>query len=193
MAKESLEQFIDKLKVYFHEQKTLPSFREMKDMFGVKWMRSVTLIVDKLVGLGYLDRAEKGLLPGERLAMIPVFESVSAGFFSPATENRYEINIENYLVDKPQDTYFVKVIGDSMKNIGLMSGDFVIVDKSKTAPRDGEIIIAQTDEGVTVKRFRKQGEKVRLQPENEDYPDMIPTTETNILGSVIGSFRRFGK
>jgi SOS-response transcriptional repressor LexA len=53
------------------------------------------------------------------------------------------------------------------------------------------VIIAATEDGVTVKTFRKDGSKVRLQPENENYPDMIPDTETKILGSVIGSFRKF--
>jgi SOS-response transcriptional repressor LexA len=185
-----LQNFIDQLISYYHNERVLPSFREMKELFGVKGMRSVWLIVDKLIDHGFLVRWEKGLIPGERLSAIPVFESVSAGFFAPATENRYEISLEHYLIDEPQDTYFVKVIGDSMKNVGLLSGDFVIVDKSKIDPRDGEIIIAETDEGVTVKRFRKEGVKIRLQPENENYPNIIPQTEMRVLGSVIGSFRK---
>ncbi len=78
-----------------------------------------------------------------------------------------------------------------MKNIGLLSGDFVVVDKSKIDPKDGEIVIAETEDGVTVKTFRKKGNEVWLQPENEEYPPLIPNSETRILGSVIGSFRRF--
>lgn len=186
-----LQYFINQLMNYFYNQKTLPSYREMKDLFDVKGTRSVALIVDKLVDHGFLTRGEKGLLPGSRLSAIPVFESVSAGFFAPPTENRYEISLDNYLIDKPQDTYFVKVRGDSMKNIGLLSGDFVVVDKSKIDPKDGEIVIAETEDGVTVKTFRKKGNEVWLQPENEEYPPLIPNSETRILGSVIGSFRRF--
>ncbi len=187
-----IENYIQLIVDYYHNLRVVPSFREMKELFGVKGMRSVTLIVDKLVDYGYLARNEKGIVPGERLSSIPVFESVSAWFFAPATENRYEISIEQFLIDKPQDTYFVKVIGDSMKNAGLLPGDFVIVDKSKISPRDGEVVIAQSEDGVTVKTFRKEWERVRLQPENENYPPLIPTTETRILGSVIGSFRRMG-
>lgn len=78
-----------------------------------------------------------------------------------------------------------------MKNIGLLSGDFVIVDRSKVSPQDGEIVIAQTHEGVTVKRFRRQGTSIRLQPENEHYPAIFPEGELSILGRVVGSFRRF--
>lgn len=191
MSNARIENYIQLIVDYYHNLRVVPSFREMKELFGVKGMRSVTLIVDKLVDYGYLTRNEKGIVPGERLSSIPVFESVSAWFFAPATENRYEISIEQFLIDKPQDTYFVKVIGDSMKNAGLLSGDFVIVDKSKINPRNGEVVIAQTEDGVTVKTFRKEGEKVWLQPENENYPPLIPTVETRILGSVIGSFRRF--
>jgi len=84
----------------------------------------------------------------------------------------------------------VKVIGDSMKNAGLLPGDFVIVDSAKKEPRDGEIVIAETDDGVTVKRFRKEGARIWLQPENENYPPLVPEGEMRILGGVIGSFRK---
>jgi len=164
----------------------------MKDLFGVKGTRSVSLIVDKLIEYGYLMRNEKWLIPWPRLLSIPVFESVSAWFFAQATEERYEISLDHYLIEKPQDTYFVKVIWDSMKNVWLLPGDFVVVDKSKISPYDGDIVIAQADDGgVTVKTFRKQGEKIRLQPENDSYQDIIPTSEIHILGSVIGSFRKW--
>ncbi len=187
-----INRIINDLTQYYFQEKVLPTFREMKDLFGVKGTRSVSLIVDKLIEHGYLMRNEKWLIPWPRLLSIPVFESVSAWFFAPATEERYEINLEQYLVDKPQETYIVKVQGDSMKNVWLLPWDFVVVDKSKKQPSDGEIVIAQTDDGwVTVKTYRKQGEKVRLQPENENYPAIIPVYETNILWSVISSFRRF--
>ncbi|HNG97201.1 MAG TPA: S24 family peptidase [Candidatus Absconditabacterales bacterium] len=189
---ERLDRIIADLTHYVYTHRVLPTFREMKELFGVKGTRSVSLIVDKLIEYGFLERGEKGLIPGYRLTAIPVFESVSAGFFAPATEERYEISLDHYLIDKPLDTYFVKVQGDSMKNVGLLSGDFVVVDKTKVDPRDGDVVIAQTDDGgVTVKTFRKKEHKVRLQPENEHYTDIIPVAETRILGSVIGSFRKW--
>ncbi len=190
MTRQSLQEYAHQLMTYYREQKKLPSYREMLGLFGVKGMRSVSLIVDKLLEAWYISRWDQGLVPGSKLTSYPVFESVSAGFFSPATDNTYEINIEQYLVEKPQTTYFVKVIGDSMKNAGLLPGDFVIVDAAKKNPRDGEIIIAETDDGVTVKRFRKQGTRVWLQPENENYPPLEPNGEMRVLGSVIGSFRK---
>lgn len=187
-----LLRIINELTSYYFREKILPTFREMKDLFGVKGTRSVSLIVDKLIDHGYLLRNEKWLTPWPRLLTIPVFESVSAWFFAPATEERYEINLEHYLIDKPENTYIVKVVWDSMKNVWLLPGDFVIVDQSKKQPHDGEIVIAQTDDGwVTVKTYRKQGEKVRLQPENENYPSIIPVYDTNIVWLVISSFRRF--
>ncbi|MFA7284922.1 MAG: LexA family transcriptional regulator [Candidatus Absconditabacterales bacterium] len=190
MTRQSLEYYRNQLMGYYRDQKKLPSYREMMTLFGVKGMRSVSLIVDKLVEAGYIDKSDQGLAPGSKLTSYPVFESVSAGFFSPATDNTYEINIDHYLIDKPQTTYFVKVIGDSMKNAGLLPGDFVIVDSAKKEPRDGEIVIAETDDGVTVKRFRKEGARIWLQPENENYPPLVPEGEMRILGGVIGSFRK---
>ena len=84
-------------------------------------------------------------------------------------------------------TFMLRVKGDSMINIGIFDGDLVLVEQRQTA-RNGEVIVALVEDGATVKRFFKEEGVFRLQPEN-DALDPIIVKEVQILGKVIGVFR----
>lgn len=120
---------------------------------------------------------------------LPVLGRVSAGPGILAEEN-----IEDY-VDVPDmiggtdGDYVLEVRGESMKNAGIMDGDYVIVHPSPEA-RNGEIVVALLgDEDATVKRFFKEIDHFRLEPENETM-DPIITTDAQVMGKVIGVFRK---
>ncbi|HKF80416.1 MAG TPA: S24 family peptidase, partial [Thermoleophilaceae bacterium] len=78
--------------------------------------------------------------------------------------------------------------GDSMKNAGIFEGDHVVVRRQKSA-RNGEIVVALVGEDATVKRFFKENDHVRLQPENEEM-EPIRTRDLQVLGRVVGVCRR---
>jgi repressor LexA len=105
-----------------------------------------------------------------------------------------EENIEDYVEVPPiaggDDGQFVlRVTGDSMKDVGIFDGDHVVVQKQETAD-DGEIVVALAGgEEATVKRFFKESDHVRLQPENEAM-EAIRTRDVQILGRVVGLCRR---
>ena len=82
----------------------------------------------------------------------------------------------------------LRVKGDSMKDAGILEGDFVIVRRQETAG-DGEIVVALVGEEATVKRFFREKDRVRLQPEN-DALEPILTREVELLGRVVGVCRR---
>jgi repressor LexA len=82
----------------------------------------------------------------------------------------------------------LKVRGDSMINAGIFDGDMVIVNKEPTA-RNGDIIVALLGEEATVKRFYKEANQVRLQPENEKYAPIL-ATDIQVLGKVVGLIRK---
>ncbi|HNG57253.1 MAG TPA: transcriptional repressor LexA [Solirubrobacterales bacterium] len=120
---------------------------------------------------------------------LPLLGRVSAGPGILAEEN-----IEDY-VDVPgmiggsDGDYVLEVRGESMKNAGIMDGDYVIVHPSPEA-RDGEIVVALLgDEDATVKRFYKETDHFRLEPENETMSPII-TTDAQVMGKVIGVFRK---
>jgi repressor LexA len=104
-----------------------------------------------------------------------------------------EENIEEYVTVPPiaggEDGEFVlRVKGDSMKDVGILEGDHVIVRRQDTAS-DGEIVVALVDDEATVKRFFREPDHVRLQPEN-DALKPIRSRDVVVLGRVVGVCRR---
>ena len=125
---------------------------------------------------------------------MPYFEEgVSAGFPSPA-ENfmEGEIDLNNILITNPTSTYYVRVFGDSMKDIGIMSGDLLIVDRSLEITNNC-IVVAYIDGEFTVKRIKKSKDKIFLIAENEMYRDIEITKEMkfNLFGVVIHAIHHF--
>jgi repressor LexA len=103
-----------------------------------------------------------------------------------------EENIEDY-VQTPSyaggedGAYLLRVRGDSMKNIGMLDGDLVVVKPQDTA-EDGEVVVALIGEEATVKRFFQEDDHVRLQPEN-DAMEPIRSSDVRVLGKVVGLMR----
>ena len=133
-----------------------------------------------------VDRARKAM-PG-RGAGLPLVGHVAAGQPILAEEN-----IEEYLqvpdvVGGEDGDYVLRVRGDSMKDAGILEGDYVVVRPAEDAD-NGEIVVALIGEEATVKRFYRERDHVRLQPENEAM-EPIRTTEAKLLGRVVGVFRR---
>ena len=101
---------------------------------------------------------------------------VAAGFPSPADdyiENTLDLN--DFLIEHPAATFFVRVAGDSMTGAGINSGDILIVDRALT-PRHGSIIVAILNGEFTVKRLSRVNGRIFLLPENQAY-DPIEITE----------------
>ena len=84
--------------------------------------------------------------------------------------------------------YILQVRGESMKDAGIIEGDYVIVRPADDAA-DGEIVVALIGEEATVKRFFRESDHIRLQPENEAM-EPIRTAEARVLGRVVGVFRK---
>ncbi|WP_354697897.1 LexA repressor [Paraconexibacter sp. AEG42_29] len=118
---------------------------------------------------------------------LPVLGQVAAGAPILAEEN-----IEEYVQVPPAaggDTgeYILRVRGESMRDIGMLEGDFVVVQKQDTA-QDGDIVVALVGEEATVKRFFRESDHVRLQPENSEM-EPIRSRDVKVMGRVVGLFR----
>jgi len=119
---------------------------------------------------------------------LPLLGTVAAGQPILAEEN-----IEDY-VSVPEIAggddggYLLQIRGDSMKNAGILEGDYVVVHPQDTAS-DGEIVVALLGEEATVKRFFRESDHIRLQPEN-DALEPIRSKEVKVLGRVVGLLRR---
>lgn len=122
------------------------------------------------------------------VSRVPIIGKVTAGVPILATENveDYFPLPSHFVAD--QTVFMLHVIGDSMINAGIRDGDYVIVRQQNIA-NNGDIVVAMTeDEEATVKRFYKEIDHIRLQPEN-DALQPIRLTHVTILGKVIGLFR----
>ena len=126
-------------------------------------------------------------LTRREMANVPIIGRVAAG--EPLLA---EQNIEDYFpipVEKlpNNQTFLLKVQGESMINAGIYNKDYLLVEQKNTA-ENGEIVVALVEDGATVKRFYKEDGHYRLQPEN-DTMDPIIVDEVTIIGKVIGLMR----
>ncbi|HEX9804106.1 MAG TPA: translesion error-prone DNA polymerase V autoproteolytic subunit [Candidatus Dojkabacteria bacterium] len=96
-------------------------------------------------------------------------DSVVAGFTSPASDFiEKKLDLNSFLIQNPEASFFVRVSGDSMKNAGIFSNDILLVDKSLD-PKNNDIIVAFLNGEFTVKRLSKKGTIISLVPENSNY------------------------
>jgi len=130
-----------------------------------------------------VDRAKRVMAPG-----VPLVGQVAAGSPILAEENIEEVLEVPAMLGAESGDYGLRVRGDSMRDAGILEGDLVIVRPADEAA-NGEIIVALLGDEATVKRYFREADAIRLQPENPDYEPII-TREAEILGRVIGVFRK---
>lgn len=187
----------DYIKEQIREKGYPPSVREICAALGFKSTSSAHQYISRLAEKGYIDKSDlktrairiKG---DEPTISIPIVGKVAAGEPILAQEN-----IEDYFSigesffsksDLQNDTFVLRVQGESMINAGINDGDYIIVSKQSTA-RNGQIVVAMIDGNATVKTFYKEVDHVRLQPEN-DTMDPIIVKNVQIVGKVVGLVRK---
>jgi repressor LexA len=135
-----------------------------------------------------LDKAVDSVKSIVRPSGLPLVGHVAAGQPVLAEENVEEYVDVPDLAGGDDGEYLLRVRGDSMKDAGILEGDFVVVRPQSTV-LDGEIVVALVGEEATVKRFYKESDHVRLQPENSTM-EPIRSREVRVLGRVVGVMRK---
>src|SRR5215475_10088315 len=160
---------------FYQQQKRMPSSRELQRLCGFKSHTAAEKLARRLVTLGLLAKDTTGrLLPTRHFRETRVLGAVEAGFPSPAEEELGDtLDLDEFLIRNKEATYMLKVTGDSMIEAGLMPGDLVLVERRADA-KDRDIVIAQVDQGWTMKYFRKRGRKIWLEPPNKKYKPIYP-------------------
>lgn len=175
-----------------------PSVREICADLNIKSTSTAQMYIDRLISKGYLAR-ENGKsrtlkLTAEEDASkensykVPVLGQVAAGLPILTAEN-FDGYI-HFASDKKYDEtqlFALTVKGESMREVGIMNGDIVVVEKCDYAD-NGKIVVAMIDDEATVKRFYKENGKYRLQPENHEMQPII-VDEVSILGQVVADIR----
>ncbi|MDF1510427.1 transcriptional repressor LexA [Robertmurraya sp. DFI.2.37] len=136
-----------------------------------------------------LEADEEANIPKSRVVNVPVVGKVTAGLPITAIENveEYFPLPERFAADD-EHVFMLEIMGESMIEAGILDGDYVIVRQQQSAS-NGDIVVAMTeDDEATVKRFFKEKDYIRLQPENSTMEPII-LRNVSILGKVIGVYR----
>ena len=175
-----------------------PSVREIGEKVGLSSSSTVHSYLHMLEADGKIHRDPTkpraielvGENPWESLVRVPLVGNVAAGVPITAEENIEEVfNVPASLIGTQDDTFMLRVQGESMINAGIFDGDYIFVKEQNTA-RNGDIVVALVEnEEATVKRIFFEKDCVKLQPENDT---MQPFYEKNVavLGKVIGVYRQ---
>ena len=174
-----------------------PTVREIGKAVGLHSSSTVHAHLAKLESLGVLkrdptkpraievlvERAKRAVRPSG----LPLVGQVAAGEPIVAEENVEEyVQVPDVIGGEAGD-YILRVRGESMKDAGILEDDFVVVRPAEDA-KNGEIVVALIDEEATVKRFFREKDHVRLQPENSEMEPII-TRDASIVGRVVGVYR----
>ncbi len=196
------KQVLDTIKRFIAKKGFPPTVREIGKELNLSSPATTHFHLDKLESKGYIkknkskNRTIELLVPNEYLendngvASIALIGTITAGNPIEAIENPNEyFNLPKELIPNNTDVFTLVVNGESMINAGILDDDIVIVKKQKTA-NNGEIVVAMTDDNeVTLKRFYKETDHIRLQPENDTLQPIILKNVT-ILGKAIGLYRK---
>lgn len=175
-----------------------PAVREICEAVHLKSTSSVHAHLESLEKYGYIRRDptkpraieitdDTFNLTRREMTNVPIVGQVAAGEPILAEENitdYFPIPVD--MLPNAQ-TFMLKVRGESMINIGIMDGDFVVVSQTPSAS-NGDVVVALVEDSATVKTFYKEDGHYRLQPEN-DTMDPIIVPQVDVMGKVVGVFR----
>ena len=198
-SKDKQSEIYNYLKTYTETKGYPPSVREICEAVSLKSTSTVHGHLKRLEKKGMIKRdptkpraidiLELNAAKREMLN-IPIIGKVTAGLPILATENvedTFSLPID--FVKHDRELFMLRVTGDSMINVGIRDGDLAIIEKAESAV-NGEIVVALIENEATIKRFFKEKNLIRLQPENDTMgPILVP--ECGILGKLVGLFRQY--
>jgi len=192
------QQLLDGIHRHLEQHDIPPTLREMAAMLKVSGTLGVLKHLQALEKKGYIEK-ESGTARGIRLvgpkkpAGLPIVGTVRAGAPQPAIEE-----IEGYQdaaqTDGRGGAFYLRVRGDSMIEDAILDGDLALIRPQATAD-NGDIVVALIDDEATLKRFYREGDRIRLQPANSRLEPLFFTPEAGnaiqVIGKVVGLVRSY--
>jgi repressor LexA len=198
----------DFISTFVHKNGYSPSFEEIGDGMGLSSLATVHKHLTNLETKGMLKRdynrsrsidvivprgraKQEMAMAASAAGVLPLLGRIVAGQPVEAMQNPNE-TISLTDLTRSKEVFVLQVSGDSMQDEHIVDGDYVLVERMKTA-RDGEIVVALVDGSeTTLKRFYREGSRVRLQPANATMaPIMVAASACEIQGRVIGVLRKY--
>jgi len=187
-----IEQKLLVLKNFFYRYKRLPSYGELLHLWQLSSKNAVFKNIQKLIEQGYLQKDKFAkIAPTSAFFSLNLYGSVPAGFPVPTPDEQADlISLNEYLIEHPNQTFLLKVAGDSLKDIGILPNDLVLVEKSNQS-KSGQVVLANVDSEWTLKVLEKSKNRIRLMPANKNYQPIAPKNELLIYGIVKGVIRKY--
>lgn len=191
------QDILDIITRYISREGYGPTLQEIAKAAGIKSKGTVHRYVQSLIRKKYLRNTGQGWRNvslssknQKHLAKLPLEGSIVAGKTIEKVTGQSEVNFSEMLMGP--DRFVLKVVGNSMVEVGILDGDMIVVRKSESA-EDGDIVVALIDnEEITLKRMRSHGDRIELLPDNPSLTPMIyPTGRVHIKGVVVGQVRLY--
>lgn len=198
-GKDKQSEIYEFLKTYTENKGYPPSVREICEAVSLRSTSTVHGHLKRLEKKGMIKRdpsKPRALeipelsAPKKEMINVPIVGKITAGLPILATENiedTFPLPLD--FIKHDRELFMLKVSGQSMINVGIRDNDLAIIECAQTAI-NGEIVVALIDDSATIKRFFKEKDHVRLQPEN-DAMEPIIVDDCKILGKLVGIFRSF--
>jgi repressor LexA len=192
------EEILEFIKMQLLDKGYPPSVREICSAVGLRSTSTVHGHLERLEKKGYIRRDPTkpraieviDIVSRKEMINIPVIGTVTAGLPILAVENIEDtFSIPINFVKSTSELFMLTISGESMIDAGILDGDKVIIEKASTA-ENGEIIVALIDNEATIKRFYKEKDHIRLQPENKTMNPII-VDDCKIIGKIVGLYREY--
>jgi len=183
--------FFEKLKERY-ETKALGSYEKIKTELGFKSKNSVKQYLEVLKEKNFvISQDDKLYINSNNFGANLISSYVKAGFASIMDDKiEKRISMDEILEINSPSSFVFKVSGDSMCEVGILDGDYVVIKKTSNANLN-DIVLAIVDNEFTLKTYKKDSKGVYLKPENSSYPIIRPKFSLSIFGVAIGITRRF--
>ncbi|HQU70873.1 MAG TPA: transcriptional repressor LexA [Calditrichia bacterium] len=193
------EEVLEFISRYLNDRGYPPTYQEIATELGIASKHGVVRHLEALIRKGFIEKTDTSARsirildhryqPESDVVSLPLIGRVSAGYPIWAEQNAEEhIAVPRRLIRRDGKYFTLRVRGDSMMNAGIMDGDLVIVMSTNVADA-GQIVVAQIEDEVTVKRLISDKGQNYLKAENPAYPDIHPQSDWAIQGKVVGLIR----
>lgn len=192
--------YSEKIYSFFSKNSRMPSYAEVCVLCDLKSKNTAHNLVKKLQALGYVGTDKTGkIIPKSTGSSSLISNSplillglVEAGFPTPSEETLHEnISLDDWVIDKKEASFMLKVKGDSMRDAGILDGDMVIVERT-SSPKVGQIVVAEVDGSYTMKYLQKDSAgRMYLEPANSDFKSIYPKEDFRINAVVKAVVRKY--
>jgi repressor LexA len=192
---EKQQKVLDFIQGYSLQEGEAPSQREIAEHFGFKSLGTVQDYLKALQARGCLEKAfyskrNLSVVQSEGDRLLPLLGKVAAGQPIEYTMHDNNIEVPTSMLKSGSEHFALKVVGDSMVDIGILENDYVVVRKQSEA-ENGRVVVAMINNEATIKRMFKKSGIVELHSENAKYKPIFvkPDQEFRVLGIFVGLIR----